>query len=168
MLALESDVLRVCSGCLQAKQYSDFYKKHRRNGKDGLEHICKPCRNRRAVRWHQRNPEKAREKNALWRKNNLAKARETAIAFYRKKTYGLSSEEYKAKKAGQNGICAMCHKVVDDLVLDHCHSSKIVRDFICNHCNTFIGHIEKYPDLYAQAVEYIQKHKGMVFPCPTK
>ncbi|MFG3046206.1 endonuclease domain-containing protein [Streptomyces sp. NPDC048241] len=36
----------------------------------------------------------------------------------------------------QNGMCAICSASPSRLLLDHCHTSGLVRGFLCTNCNT--------------------------------
>lgn len=91
------------------------------------------------LKWRLRNPEKAK---LMYKR-----------ARYRK--YGLELAEVK-----REGECPICLKE-KKLVVDHCHTSGLVRDFICYNCNTVLGHIEN-PDKLKRIVEYLTRHKSPV------
>ena len=87
----------------------------------------------------------------------------------RKRLFGLTSEEYKAKLATQNNLCGLCHEPFDDSVrgelapvLDHSHSTQIPRDFIHNGCNRGLGCFGDNEKLLELALEYLRKHSCLI------
>ncbi len=44
-------------------------------------------------------------------------------------------------------------------VIDHCHSSNIVRGVLCSHCNTGIGFLKEDINILNSAIEYILKFR---------
>jgi hypothetical protein len=58
----------------------------------------------------------------------------------------------------QNGLCAICGRE-KKLVLDHDHSSGDIREALCHHCNTGIGHFFESADYLLAAVQYLRTHK---------
>jgi hypothetical protein len=79
-------------------------------------------------------------------------------------TYGLSLNEYHAKLKAQNHKCAICGTdEVDlqrDLCVDHDHKTGIIRDLLCNACNTGIGMFKEDNSILHKAIAYLKKHKG--------
>lgn len=86
-----------------------------------------------------------------------------------KRVYGLTREQYNEKLKSQNFVCAICLKpetslegktgTLKRLAVDHCHSSKKIRDLLCSRCNTTIGKIEENPEILDQMKAYLLKHK---------
>ena len=77
------------------------------------------------------------------------------------KKYGLSIEKRKEMYLNQNGCCFICKNSVpyEDIKTDHNHNIKGikgVRGLVCNLCNSFIGFIEKYPELVEPIQEYLK------------
>lgn len=69
------------------------------------------------------------------------------------KRYGMSTEEIAdLKKAG----CELCGSL-DNLHIDHNHSTNIVRGVLCTNCNRGLGHFKDSPDLLKKAVEYLEE-----------
>ena len=70
--------------------------------------------------------------------------------------------------------CVICG-AEENLVVDHCHKTHVVRGMLCNHCNRGLGHFKDDPELLefariyllsyskesavAEAEEYIRKWK---------
>lgn len=60
--------------------------------------------------------------------------------------YGLTVEQYDQLVEMQNGVCAICKKQPESvLVVDHCHERGVVRGLLCQKCNRAIGSLgDKY------------------------
>jgi hypothetical protein len=87
---------KTCTGpCKISKPVGEFYK--RAGTKDGLNGVCKVCRDEDKIRYQQRNPEKSKEynkarywanpekeksRNVIWCKNNPEKKRKIANKSY--------------------------------------------------------------------------------------
>jgi hypothetical protein len=74
-----------------------------------------------------------------------------------------STEEYAARLAKQNGLCALCRKPFDDTemgrpVQDHDHKTEELREFLHRRCNLGIGNFLDDATLCRQAAEYLVKH----------
>lgn len=86
-----------------------------------------------------------------------------------KKNFGITLDQYNEMLASQNGVCAICKnpettinhqsKKVQNLAVDHCHTTGKVRGLLCNLCNTGLGKFRENPDFLAQAISYVIKHK---------
>jgi hypothetical protein len=50
--------------------------------------------------------------------------------------------------------CVICG-AEEDLVVDHCHKTNVIRGMLCNHCNKGLGHFRDNPDLLEFARIYI-------------
>lgn len=74
-------------------------------------------------KWLDKNPE---FKKVVQRRANL------------KFNYGITVSEYDALCKKQDSKCSICNKTCK-LVVDHCHSTGIVRGLLCNHCNSALG-----------------------------
>lgn len=113
------------------------------------------------------NKERIKEQQKRWRQTN----KEKLAAYKRKKSYGLSQEDYDLVLKEQNYRCKICsvstqaleekyprtyHK---KLVVDHCHSSGNVRALLCHHCNLFVGYLESKEHVLSEAVKYINEYR---------
>jgi Recombination endonuclease VII len=134
--------------------------------------------------WYAANRDGVMKKVARWRSNNLDVARKhsrEAARRYRaanrerhrkyaddyrlKITYSLTREQYDAKLAAQNNLCAMCHEPFDASVrgplapvLDHDHKTGKVREFLHNKCNRGMGYFDDDLERILQAATYMQRH----------
>lgn len=50
--------------------------------------------------------------------------------------------------------CVICGST-EELVVDHCHKTNIVRGMLCNHCNRGLGHFKDDPELLEFARMYL-------------
>jgi hypothetical protein len=139
---------------------------------------CKICNNVCKAAWREAHPEERRSRDAAYRKAHPEKYNTSGRASWRKankekikmywirKTYGLTSEEYKKLLDDQKGVCYLCHQpetrkrrgALLPLCLDHCHQSGKVRKFLCFRCNTVLGMVEEDPILVENLKTYIVEH----------
>lgn len=85
-----------------------------------------------------------------------------------KRRYNLTPQEYETKLANQNYKCALCGKDANDnirrgkvepLCVDHCHTTNKLRDLLCFHCNSFLGHAKDNPEVLTKAAQYLIDHQ---------
>jgi len=72
--------------------------------------------------------------------------------------YGISLEEYQTLCVLQKEKCAICG-AKGELVVDHCHTTGIVRGMLCSFCNTGLGYFRDEPNLLTQAATYLLKKR---------
>lgn len=93
-----------------------------------------------------------------WRQRNKGHH----LQSYLSRSYGLSIEEFRAMEAQQRGVCAVCGEPPRNkhgrLYVDHDHATGQVRELLCNHCNTALGHAIDSPDRLLKLVQYLRKH----------
>jgi Recombination endonuclease VII len=122
-------------------------------------------------KFYEKNKEAEKERTKKWRRENpdwyakyVRKNREKLRAASRKFEYNISPEQYETKKAEQGGVCAICKKESDLLVVDHNHSccsqrrtcGKCNRGLLCRSCNTLIGLAEESKEILSNAIEYLR------------
>lgn len=133
----------------------------------------------KAAKWLKNNPN-AREKNRLrnieWRKNNPERYRKS-VAEWRvrnpeyesslklKSRYGITPEQYTELFSKQNGCCAICKQPesarhnysnkVQQLAVDHCHSTGKVRGLLCQDCNRGIAKFHDDVSRLQSAINYL-------------
>lgn len=74
-------------------------------------------------------------------------------------TYGLSTGEYDAMLARQDGRCAICHLRPRSkrLAVDHDHNTGRVRGLLCGSCNRrLLGAAHDDPAILRRALEYLE------------
>jgi hypothetical protein len=83
-------------------------------------------------------------------------SRERMRVFSRKKIYGLSSDDYAALLAEQNGVCAICGKTPKSILyVDHNHATGSVRGLLCQDCNIGLGRFKDDIVLLEAAIKYL-------------
>lgn len=134
--------------------------------------ICKA----RVKRYKQANPEKVQQWNKEHdkRRLDLVKARQERNhkrhyherkgrirEGFLKRTYGITTVEYEALVAKQNGLCAICNQLPARdlrLAIDHDHITGKIRALLCNDCNLVLGHVENNIDLLPAMLDYLDTH----------
>jgi predicted transcriptional regulator len=82
------------------------------------------------------------------------------------KEFNISLEEYNQMSEAQNHVCAICSQPetltingkVAKLAVDHCHSTKHVRQLLCRVCNTTLGAIKEDTDILQKMIDYLKLH----------
>lgn len=84
---------------------------------------------------------------------------------YLKRVYGISWNRYQELLSNQNNVCAICkeegflmdpkrHKL--KLVVDHCHSTGVVRGLLCHNCNRALGLLKDSKENLSSAIQYLE------------
>lgn len=55
-------------------------------------------------------------------------------------------------------ICSICSSE-NNLFIDHCHSTGLIRGILCRECNSGLGHFKDLLERIIAAIEYLQKEK---------
>lgn len=148
--------MKSCRDCRETKEQEEFIRN--KIFASGYDTLCKACNRKRVKAWRKNNPEKRAVQQQREGKQDYNRAKHLRV------TYGISLEEYNQKFIEQQGCCAICNKhqtlFKKNLSVDHCHTTGVVRDLLCNSCNTMIGFAEECPDILANAIKYLKKHTG--------
>lgn len=111
----------------------------------------------RVVAWQKANPEKANNKNRLWRVKNPSRLREYNLI----RLYGLTQDAWDAIFAAQGSVCAICSSPEPGAEhgwhTDHIHGTKIVRGILCHQCNTMLGRAKDNPEVLLKGAAYLRK-----------
>lgn len=104
----------------------------------------------------------------VWRQKNYGKTQLTMRKTHLKRTYGLTVEEYEAKRNAQCGRCAIC--AADDagvpghsFYVDHDHTTGENRDLLCANCNRVLGWVCDDITTLRAMIRYLERH-GVVDP----
>jgi hypothetical protein len=122
--------------------------------------------NAKARKWRQENPEKAREAS---RRSQAKRRKENPESVKREKlrsSYKLADKEIDDLRIRADGFCELCEKRfgVDSgsrPVIDHEHSSGVVRGLLCGNCNTALGMIEDSVETLQRLSQYLKNPPGI-------
>lgn len=78
-----------------------------------------------------------------------------------KNSYGLTKEQFFDMFDTQDGKCALCKKPFpgmsrNELHIDHCHETNIVRGLLCMQCNVGLGMLGDNEAGITQALAYVK------------
>lgn len=74
--------------------------------------------------------------------------------------YGLMPADVEAMRSAQNNQCPICDRPLTDVyTIDHCHAEGYVRGLLCHRCNSGLGMFEDNPELFARAVDYLERSR---------
>jgi hypothetical protein len=89
---------------------------------------------------------------------------------YYKRNYGITEEQYEAKKTLQKNYCMICGSAgftigkkghTEKLVVDHDHETGQTRDLLCHNCNRGLGLFKDNLEVVESALEYLKQWKGI-------
>lgn len=87
---------------------------------------------------------------------NRPKYARSKLARKLNRKYGITIEERDRMISVQKHCCAICGKK-RKLVVDHCHSTGVVRGMLCDGCNTAIAVLERDTGFLHAAWAYLAK-----------
>lgn len=139
---------------------------------------CQICRDQetlerswaRGRRFREKNRERLREYARQQTLRQSGDPHRAAIkrARSRQYLYGLTEDQYTAMNSAQNGLCMICGQrpagqggKTDDLVVDHCHVTDVVRDLLCWKCNIALGMFGEDVSTLESAIAYIRRWEGI-------
>ena len=93
---------------------------------------------------------------------------------YLNRVYGITLVDYYDMYEDQQGLCKICqtegftmakhHKL--KLVVDHCHTTGVVRGLLCHNCNRALGLLHDDIDCLDRAKEYLKVQRLSVRSTP--
>jgi hypothetical protein len=132
-------MLKRCTKCGEEKDLSSF--PNERRSSDGVTARCKSCTSQYQKEWS---------------------ARKGGSMYYRTVRYGMSPEEYEELLDEQLGCCAACGssdpKRKAGFVIDHDHTTGLVRGLLCHNCNIGIGLLGDSISDLSHALNYLRRH----------
>lgn len=134
--------MKSCSRCKEIKEFSEFGKD--KTHSSGYKPHCRVCARKDWEKWMAKNGDKQRLKGR--------------ITHYIK-TYNLSPEMAEKLVENRVGTCAICGNV-SPLVVDHCHTTNIVRGLICSSCNAVLGYSKDNTNTLENAIKYLKDFYG--------
>lgn len=122
----------------------------------------------RTIEYQKKNRDKANEANRRYRQKYPNKKREERL----KREFGITLVVYQQMFNEQNGCCKICYKPetrsvaksgkINDLAVDHCHTTGKIRGLLCGKCNTAIGLLNEDENILNNCIEYLKKGKENV------
>lgn len=107
--------------------------------------------------WREANRDKEAEYSRNYKKRNAQKITERRL----QQLYGITSEQYDVLFASQDCRCAICSTSTPSsklgFMVDHDHSSGLVRGILCHQCNTLLGMSKDNPDTLRVAASYLER-----------
>ena len=138
--ALAAQDQKKCTKCGEIKSRDHFFR--RAEVGDGLVSWCKECHRVITAAINARPDVKLRRRERGLRTK-----------------YGMTNREYDQMLATQHHQCLICgRKHGEDgkpLVVDHCHTTGVVRGLLCALCNSAIGYFEEDVDRMVNAISYL-------------
>lgn len=122
---------KQCRLCKEAFPATQFNKD--KNGGLGVGNECKKCLSEHRVR----DPEHEQR-------------------LMRRRVYNIDNEGYERLQKAQGGTCAICKDPERKLVIDHCHTTDLVRGLLCSQCNSALGLFKDDPKLLQAATDYLK------------
>lgn len=151
-------MIKKCNKCLVEKDHTEFFRD--KIFKDGYMSTCKVCKQAATMRWRANKRE---EYNAYMREFRhkdpkvVARDRNKALRL----RYGITTDQFNAKLASQDGKCAICKEEYKPgsraFHTDHSHGSGKVRGILCASCNRSIA-IYDDPFLKEAAELYLKQY----------
>ena len=124
----------------------------------------------KSKRWRLKHPDRAKAATKKWRESNadrkksinknwVAKNRGRGHIAFRKWLYGITEEEFQAKRQEQDNRCEICQEVfVKTPCVDHDHRTKKNRGLLCRFCNLVLGNARDNILILERAVQYLKKY----------
>lgn len=156
---------KTCTHCGLEKPIDEFYPGN----------ICKKCVKLRTAEWAKQNPDKRRKTVRRWCQKNREKrrAKEALYRQHREKMRGMhlrrkfwpqlswkdALSKYDQILEQQNYCCAVCESPKGDssLHIDHDHESGQIRGLLCSACNRGLGYLKDNPYVCLKAYLYLRK-----------
>ena len=111
---------------------------------------CRDCYNKYKRRVNTNNYQK-----------HVDEVKQYHYKYHLKNRYGLDEDDFAHKIETQLHGCAICKLPFNEerkVVVDHDHSTNVVRDLLCQKCNIILGHVEDDEELISECVEYLKRH----------
>lgn len=165
--------IKWCPSCqkdLRIEEFNLYWSTAK--GKKMPNSRCRKCDSRYAIARNRENHERRLEVQANhrvrlgmrpnpYRKHEWDKGtKEYEFNKYLIRNYGINLNNYRSMILDQQGRCAICNDPYErTLVVDHCHRSGVVRELLCDRCNTMLGYLENV-ELTTSCIKYLIRHNS--------
>jgi len=149
---------KYCKQCKLDLKYSFFYKN--KGHSDGIDTIRKSCSKTQHKNSYQNNIEIEKPKRKERNKMNRYKNPNYIKNHHLKDRYGITLEQKNDILTRQNYKCAICKiDISSRACVNHDHTTGVIRELLCDQCNTAIGAFKEKVDNLANAIKYLDKWK---------
>lgn len=149
---------KYCTGCSLSKLSDEFWKN--KSQSDGLDNLCISCRKNSITQYRKKlkdnRPIKVDDNDTLQAKKIEQKNKKKFRELFSR--YGLTKNKYLEMLDSQSNCCKMCDERTD-LVVDHCHTSGLIRGLLCGRCNLALGYLRDSEELALRAANYLKSNK---------
>ncbi|MGE3341514.1 MAG: endonuclease domain-containing protein [Candidatus Altimarinota bacterium] len=105
--------------------------------------------------YYQRTKEQKRLSGKAYRLRHPERGRNNQL----KRLYGITLDDYKTMLEKQDYNCKFCNEPLDNRpVVDHNHTTGLVRGVIHQKCNILIGFFETNGHLFSNLESYLKDH----------
>lgn len=146
----------VCGKCgLEKKGKNAYWKKGRKHP------ICRNCQNAAHRRYYTKNREKRIAYTKAYNKQHPKKYALWQRRVQYKRRYGITPDDYASMLEEQNEKCKICLASPENgprkgLVVDHDHTTGVVRGLLCQNCNALLGLSNDCPTTLMKAAHYLR------------
>lgn len=141
---------RRCKECKKVKCIGWFYEDKRRHA---FTTLCKYCYGEKTKERKRANQDRVDASSAQYN----ARTKEKRRAYWIKRNYNLTEEQYQNMLSQQEGKCAICNCISDKtLHIDHSHATGQVRALLCTRCNSVIGYANESIERLELAIKYLE------------
>ncbi len=71
--------------------------------------------------------------------------------------YGININKYLQLLKNQNNKCKICPNTLNDLHIDHCHTTNTIRGLLCPECNKALGLFKDNINSLKSAIKYLEE-----------
>lgn len=167
---------KTCTKCSETKPVEEFnIRKYGKNG-TGRHFCCKPCQATYSHKSYVKNKVRHAARSRAWRDANPKRAKEVLSKSREKSRFKTSlaksildsdrrghmpcishADKLSSSFTGRCHVCGMReaeHRT--RLHMDHCHKTGAFRGWLCNRCNTSIGHAGDSIDRLLELASYLE------------
>jgi hypothetical protein len=123
----------------------------------------KETRQMYARRYYEKNKEKINIRIKKYYELNKVKRKEIRYKYHLKSKFGITLKKYKEILENQKNCCGICGNSNEynknNMSLDHCHKTKMIRGILCHRCNMGIGYFKDDIELLEKAKNYLKKYE---------
>lgn len=138
-----SESFKFCAGCNKELSDSCFDVYKTRSGFLRVRSRCRKC---------------CLAQNAL-RKKRIGHT--TRASYKLIHNYGLKKCQFDMILKSQNNCCVICKRSFEEqqVNVDHCHTTGIIRGLLCSQCNRGLGFFQDSSEILKLAAAYLERKK---------